>query len=468
MQVTETLTEGLKRQFKVTLPAGSINDRMNERLRELSQTVKLPGFRPGKVPMPLLKKRYGASLMGEILDVAIKDSSRSALVERGIRPAAQPKIEVTAFAEGGDLEYTMALEVLPEVTPIDFSKLELEREKAEVGDAEIEKGIERLVSQTKNFVAVTAPRAAALGDEVLIDFAGRIGDVAFDGGTAADFALELGSGRFIPGFEDQVVGANAGETRDVAVTFPEGYQAANLAGKEAVFTVTVKEIREATPPTVDDEFAKGFGVENLDALRQAVRDQMERDFSGTARMKLKRKLLDILNEQHAFPLPEGMVEDEFKAIWQQVQQALAAGETDDEMAGKSDDERQAEYRTIAERRVRLGLVLAEVGRQNNLQVTEDELRRAAFEEARRYPGRERMVLEYFRNEPGAMDTLRAPILEEKVVDFIIEIAKVTERPVTAEQLFADPDDATAAEQPKPKAAPKKRAAKKSTSEAEAG
>jgi trigger factor len=465
MQVTETLSDGLKRQLTVKLPALAINEKLDAKLKELSRTMKMPGFRPGKVPLAMVKKRYGASVMGEILDSAVKDSSLKAMADRGIRPATMPKIEITAFAEGGDLEYTMAVELLPDVQPMDFAKLELEREKAEVTEAEVDSGIERLVSQAKRFEPVAKARKAVKGDTVVIDFVGKLGDVAFEGGTGNDFPLELGSNRFIPGFEDQLVGAKPGETRDVTVTFPAEYQAENLAGKEAVFTVTVKELREPQPVTVDDEFAKTFGVENLESLRNAVRGQIERDFNQASRLKLKRHLLDALAAGHDFTVPEGMVEEEFQAIWNQVLQAEANGESDDDLEGKSEEERKAEYRKIAERRVRLGLLLAEVGRLNNIQVTEDELRRAAFEEARRYPGQERDVLEYYRKTPEALNSLRAPLLEEKVVDFIIELAKITDRVVTPEVLFTDPDAAEIAKKVTEKPAAKKKRATKKAAEA---
>jgi trigger factor len=466
MQVTETLADGLKRQFTVKLPAIDIDRKLEAKLKDLSRSVKLPGFRPGKVPMGLLRKRYGASVMGEILDDAVKDSSLRAMADRGLRPATLPKIEVTSFAEGGDLEYTMALELLPEVAPMDFSSLKLEREKAEVTEAAIDDAVARLASQNKKFEPVAKARAAKNGDTLVIDFVGAVDGVEFEGGKATDFPLELGSGRFIPGFEEQLVGVKPGQSRDVKVTFPADYQATELAGKDAVFAVTAKELREEVPVTVDDEFAKGFGVEDLAALRTAVRGQLETDFANASRLKLKRRLLDALAKAHDFGVPEGMVNDEFNTIWVQVQEAEAQGETDEEMAGKTEDERKAEYRGIAERRVRLGLLLAEVGRINNLQVSEDELRRAAFEEARRYPGQEKQVLEYYRKNSNALNSLRAPLLEDKVVDFIVEIASITDRSVTPEELFQDPDAAppveAAPEKPaaKKKAAPKKKAAAK--------
>ena len=410
MQVTETLAEGLKRQFKVTLPAQELDQKLDQRLRQLSATMRLPGFRPGKVPLPLLKKRYGGSLLGEILEQAVQDSSSRAMAERGLRAATMPKIEITAFAEGKDLEYTLALELLPEIQPIDFSTLELERLKVDVTDEEVDKSVERIHTRSRRSEPVDPPRPAASGDTVMIDFEGKVDGEAFPGGEAKDFPLELGSGRFIPGFEDQLTGAATGESRTVTVTFPADYPAENLAGKEAAFAVTIKEIRAPVTVPLDDEFAKTLGVENVEALRRSVREQIERDYAGAARLKLKRALLDKLAEAHHFTVPDGMIEGEFESIWKQASEAKERGMLEPELAAKS----------------------------------EDELKRAMIEEARRYPGQERQVIEHFRKNPDAMDGLRAPIFEEKVVDFIVEMATVSDRKVTPAELFAEDDDKPAA------------------------
>ena len=439
MQVTETLSEGLKRQFTVKLPAQDIDQKLDQRLRQLGATARLPGFRPGKVPMPLLKKRYGMSVMGEILEQAVQDSSSRAMAERGLRAATVPKIEITAFGEGTDLEYTMALELLPEIKPVDFATIDLERLKAEVTDEEVDKSVARIHERARRTEPVTEPRPAATGDTVVIDFAGKLDGEAFPGGEGKDFPLELGGGRFIPGFEDQLVGVNAGDTRDVTVTFPQDYPAEKLAGREALFNVTVKELRAPLAVALDDEFAKSVGFDSLEALRKGVREQIERDYASASRLKLKRQLLDKLAETHHFTVPDGMIEGEFEGIWKQVSEAKERGALEPAMAAKSEDELKAEYRGIAERRVRLGLLLSEVGRLNNIQVNEDELKRAMIEEARRYPGQERQVIEHFRKNPDAMNGLRAPIFEEKTVDFIIEMAKVSDRAVTPTELFADDD-----------------------------
>jgi trigger factor len=337
----------------------------------------------------------------------------------------------------------MALELLPEVVPVDFGSLEFERLKADVSDEEIDKGLDRLKQQQKRSEPVAEPRPAKLGDTAVIDFVGKQDGVAFDGGSAEGHHLELGSGNFIPGFEDQLVGMAVDETREITVTFPEGYGAENLAGKPATFTVTLKELREPAEVEIDEAFAKQFGLDSVDALRTAVREQLERDYAQAARLKLKRKLLDKLAEAHDFEVPAGMVDAEFDVIWKQVEEAKKQGRLDPETEAKSEDELKTEYRTIADRRVRLGLVLSEVGRINNISVKDDELKRAVIDEARKYPGQERHVIEYYRKNPDAMGSLRAPLFEEKVVDFILEMAKLTDRTVPPAELFEEPEAATA-------------------------
>jgi trigger factor len=451
MQVTETLAEGLKRQFKIVLPATDIDSKVEGRLRQLSSSVRIPGFRPGKVPIAMMKQRYGQSVMGEVLEEAVQDSSNRALADRGLRPATQPKVQVTSFAEGSDLEYTLAIELMPEITPTDFAKLEVDKPKADVGEEEVQKALDGLAARRQSSKPVAEERPARADDILVIDFLGRLGGEEFAGGKGEDHSLKLGSGSFIPGFEDQLVGAKAGETREVTVSFPAEYHAADLAGKEAVFTVTVKELREPEAATVDEDFAKQLGFEELQGLRDAIKAQIEQEYSAAARLKVKRDLLDKLADSHDFPVPETLVEGEFEAIWKQVEQAKEKGQLEDEDKNKSDDELKAEYRGIAERRVRLGLLLAEVGRTNNIKISDDEVRRALFEEARRYPGQERQVLEFYKKNPGAVESLKAPIYEDKVIDFILEMAKVNERTVTPEELLAEEAETPAGEGKKRKA-----------------
>jgi trigger factor len=441
MQITETTSDGLKHEFKVIVGADDIARRVETRLTEIGQQVRLPGFRPGKVPLTVLRQRYGSSVMGEVLERAVNDSSSAAMREHKLRPALQPRIEIVSFNEGKDLEYKLAVEVLPDVVPMNFSELTLERLKPEVPDGEVDQALERIAKQQRKNAPVDRP--AQTGDVVVVDFTGTIDGQEFPGGSAKGQRLELGAGQFIPGFEDQLVGAKAGEQRTVTVTFPADYGAADLAGKTAAFAVSVAEVREVAPQPVDASLAEAVGMENLAALRDAVRQQIERDYAGIARQRLKRQLLDRLAERHHFPVPQGMIELELDVIWKQFEAERErlkqqGGAPDGE--GKSDDEIKAEYRPIAERRVRLGLLLSEVGRNNNIQVAQEELNRALAEEARRFPGHERQVIEYYRNQAGALDQLRAPIFENKVVDFILEMAKVSERPVPIADLLKAEDE----------------------------
>lgn len=441
MQVTEITDSGLKREFKVLVPATEIEARVHGRLSELTHSVRLPGFRPGKVPIALMKKRFGPSVMGEVLERTVNESSMKTLSDRGLRPALQPKIEITAFADGKDLEYTMAVEVLPEITPVDFSSLKLERLVVGVDEANVDKALNRMAEAHRATETVAEKRPAAKGDVLVIDFSGTIDGEEFPGSRAEGYELELGSASFIPGFEDQLVGAQAGDRREVKVQFPTEYAAANLAGKEAAFAVDVKDLKATRPAAVDDELAKRMGMSDLAGLRKAVREEHEREFKALSRMRLKRSLLDALAAAHDFELPAGLVEAEFESIWKAVQEEEKKnpGAVDPADKEKSEDERKAELRAIAVRRLRLGLLLSEVGRANNLQVTQDDLNRAAMAEARRHPGQEQAVLDFYRKTPEAMEQLSGPVYEDKVIDFILEMAPVTERPVTIEELLKDPD-----------------------------
>lgn len=446
MQVTETLSEGLKREFKVVVPAADLESKVSGKLKDLAGRIRMPGFRPGKAPVALLRKTYGRAVLGEVLEETVGAATQQTLEERKVRPAMQPKIEVKSFDEGGDLEYSIAVEVMPDFEPTDFRTIKLERLTAEVADEEVQKRLEAMAEQMKSFAEAAEGEAAKPGDAVVIDFKGSIDGELFEGGSGEDFELVLGSGSFIPGFEGQLEGVKKGEKRTVQVTFPEDYGHKPVAGKQASFEVEVKQVKAPLPTAVDDELAKKLGLENLEALRQTMRQQLERDYSGLSRTRLKRSLLDALAETHDFPVPAGLVDAEFESIWAQVEQERErlkqAGEQPAEPA-KPEDEEKAEYRGIAERRVRLGLLLAEVGQRNNVTVSQDEVNRAIAEQARRFPGQERQVFEYFQKNQQAQASLRAPILEEKVCDFIVEIAEVSERKVPVEELLRDPDEAEA-------------------------
>lgn len=468
MQVTEVNSEGLKRDFKVVIEAKEINEKVENRLREISARVKVPGFRPGKAPIKLLKQRYGPSVMGEVLERAVTDSSAQAINERGLRPAVQPKIEIDSFEDGKDLEYSMAVELLPEFEPMDFSKIELERVKIAVPEEEVSSALERLAASRKESKPLESPRPAQSGDVVVLDFKGTVHGEALPGMAGEDHHLELGSNTFIGGFEEQLIGAEVGEQRTVEVTFPEGYGNEKLSGQPAVFECTIKEIRESVPAELNDELAQSMGAENLDDLKEKVKERLGEDYEGLSRMRMKREILDQLAEGHDFDVPESMLDLEFDAIWNQVQQDRENGRIDPDDEGKDEEEVKAEYRAIAERRVRLGLLLSEVGRLNQIEVSQDEVNRALFQEAQRHPGQEQQVVEFYRNNPEALAQLRAPLFEDKVIDFIIDLAKVSEREVTPDQLREEEEKAAAAETAdKPKKAAKKKAAKKAPAKAKA-
>jgi trigger factor len=441
MQITETNANGLKREFKVVIPADKLQDQVEIRLKELGERIKMPGFRPGKVPLQLLKQRYEKSVMGEVLEKSVQEGSSQLMTERNLRPAGQPKVEIVKFESGQDLEFSVALEIIPDITPVDFKTLSLQRTVVDVPDAEIEESLERLAKRQRKAEPAADDHAAQSGDVAVIDFVGRVDGVEFEGGKAEDFHLELGSGMFIPGFEEQLTGARKGDDRLVKVTFPVEYGNKDLAGKPAEFAVKVKEIRQSVATPLDDELAKTMGVDDLSTLRKRVREQIERDYGQAARSRLKRGLLDMLADKHDFTLPESLVDAEFEAIWKQIEADLKADRMDAEDKGKSEDQLKTEYRDIARRRVKLGLLLSEVGRTNNIQVPNEDLTRAVIAEARRYPGQEKQVIDYYQKSPEALNQLRAPIYEDKVIDFILEMAQVSERRTTPEEFRKEGDEA---------------------------
>ena len=592
MQVTELANDGLKRAYSVTVSAGDIASTRDKRLAEIAKTITMPGFRPGKVPMSVVKQRYGAAVLGEVLEQSVSDASRQVVNDRGLKPALQPKIEVTNFAEGADLEFRMDLEVLPEVPMPEFSGIELERLKAEPSEEAVQKAVES-IAERNGTLEDAEPRAAGKGDVLVCDFAGKLpanllangpalgavpgqpgtaptgwtialpagaeqeiaaigsesglsyldlavkgtaaeagtiridagslaakpgqevtvearlrvvagalpagatarivvggasagatlGDAAsratltadaeaphaaieitvpagaldvtlriglmrawagaeepearaFPGGAATDMPIEVGGQGFIPGFTEQMDGLAPGEARDIDVVFPADYGSADLAGKHARFTITAKALKTRKPRAIDDELAKAVGMENIAAVQDAIRSSLQREYDSLSRMRLKRNLLDKLADQASFTVPEGMVEAEFAQIWQRVEADLKAGRLDEDDKGKDEETLKTEYRGIAERRIRLGLMLSEIGRANNIQVGQEEMARAVRQEAMRYPGQEQQVLEFFRKNPQAAENLRAPLYEEKVVDFMVELAKVSDREVTPDELQA--------------------------------
>ncbi|MBI1216781.1 MAG: trigger factor [Alphaproteobacteria bacterium] len=464
MQITQTKNEDLKREYTVTMTPEEIDAKVNERLTELGKTVKMPGFRPGKVPLTLLKSKYGKAVMGEVLEHAVNDSTLQAINENNLRPAMRPKIEVKTFEEGKGLEYTMAIELLPEIKLADLSAIALNKMTAKPSDKEVTEALERIASGNKTSKKIEEDRAAKTGDILLIDFDGTVDGAPFPGMKGNDHALELGSNQFIPGFEDQLVGAKAGEKKTVTVTFPKDYGHAALQGVEAVFAVDVKELQEPVVPAIDEEFAKNLGFEDLAKLKEIVEQQIQNEYDQLTRMTLKRDLLDALDESHDFEVPAGMVDAEFEGIWQQLKGHDHAHDDPDHVHGPDCDhgaqeegteEERAEYRDIATRRVKLGLVLAEIGRINEIEVSNQELQQAVISEARRYPGKEQQVFEYYQQNPQALETVKAPIYEDKVVDFILERSKLDTRQVDIEELTK------AADQEPPKKAKSKSKAKKS-------
>lgn len=438
MQVVETKSEGLRREFKVAVPAQEIESKVAERLGEIARTARLPGFRPGKAPLALLRKRFGAEVMGEVLNAAVSDASRRTFSERGLRPAGAPKIEVTSFKEGGDLEYTLVLDVMPDVPAIDYGQIKLERWVAEVTDEDVAKIVAKIAERRKISQPVAEARKSAVGDILVIDFVGRCDGKDLPGGTVQDYHLELGAKLFLPGFEDHLLGVGAGDKAEFKVTMPDAY-GPELAGKEAAFEVTVKELRRAVPTLVDDDFAKKLGFDGLGQLRAQVKEEQQRELRAFSRARLKRALLDSLAGAHAFEVPRGLADGEFDSIWKEYRTRVEGG-AEAEAAGKSDDETKAEFRGIAERRVRLGILLAEVGRLNNIRVSQEDMNRRMLEEVRRHPGREQAMMDYFQKTPAAQEMLMAPLFEDKVIDFILEMAQVSERKVAIEELLKAPDE----------------------------
>ena len=449
MQVTETLSEGLKREYQVVVPAAELDAKVNARLDELKDRVRINGFRPGKVPVTHLKRMYGRSAMAEVIETTVRDANNQIVSERGYKLAAEPKVTLPTdesaierlIAGKTDLNYTMALEIVPPIALGDFKSIKLTKLTADVTDAEVDEGISRIVDQNKPYTARPESEKAAKDDRVTVSFAGTIDGKPFEGGSGDDAVVLIGSNTFIPGFEDQLIGIAKDETRTLKVTFPAHYMKQDLAGKAAEFVVTAKSIETPGTVTANDDFAKSLGLESIAKLREAVKDNISREHIAMSRQKIKRGLLDELDKLHKFEPPPTLVEEEFDRVWKSVLSELETERKTFADEGTTEEKAKADYRAIAERRVRLGLVLAEIGEKNNITVTEDELSRAVMERARQFAGQEQRVWDYYRQNPQAVAALRAPIFEEKVVDFLLELAGVTESKVSREQLYKD-DDST--------------------------
>jgi trigger factor len=429
----------------VTVPVADLNERLEARIVEITPQLNIKGFRPGKVPPAHVRRLHGKALMAEVVEQTISETTQKVLADNNLRPAAEPDLkpegDIAQVIDGkADLAYELAVEIMPDFEPTDLTKISLTRPVYEPTDAEVDEAVDELAKQNRTYEPRTGKSLKAKdGDQVLIDFVGRIDGEAFQGGTANDTELVLGSGQFIPGFEDQLVGAKPGDEVIVKVAFPADYQAANLAGKDAEFTTTVKEVRAPVEAKADDAMAERLGIESLEKLKELLKSNLESQYAGASRFKLKRALLDVLDEKHDFPLPPKMVEAEFGAIWQQVQADKERGGLPPEDAEKSDDQLQTEYRKIAERRVRLGLVLAEIGRANNVQVTDQELLDAMRQEAMRYGPQAQQIFDMFRQNANMQAQLRAPIFEDKVVDLIVEKASVKDEKVSKDELLKEDD-----------------------------
>jgi len=452
MQVTETLTEGLKREFRVVVPHADLEARLNDRLVEIKGRVRLNGFRPGKVPVDHLKRVYGRAMMAETIEAVVREANSKIVSDNGFKLAMEPQVKLptdqseieSVMAGSSDLAYTVALEIVPKIELADFKGIALERLTAEVNDKEIDEAVDKIAEQNRPFSDKGEGAAIAKGDRAMISFIGKIDGQPFDGGSGDDIAVQVGSGTFIPGFEDQLIDMRPGETREVKVTFPANYMSPNIAGKDAVFDVRVKSIETPGAVTVNDAFAKSLGLESLQKLREAIKERLQREHAVVSRQRVKRKLLDRLDELHKFAPPPTLVEEEFGNVWNTVLSDLQSRGSTLETEGTTEDAAKAEYRGIAERRVRLGLVLAEIGERNDIKVTDEEVTRAVVEKARQVPGREQEVWDYYRKNPSALATLRAPIFEEKVVDFLIELAKVSDKTVSREELYKEDDAESAA------------------------
>ncbi len=446
MQVTETAAAGLKREYRVVVPATDLEAKVQERLDDLKGRVQLRGFRPGKVPVAHLKRLYGKSAMAEVIEAAVREANTKIVSDHGFKLATEPKVvlpteegAVEGVIEGkSDLAYTVEMEIVPPITLADFKAIKLERLTAPVADAEIDQALQTVGEQNRPFAAKTD--GAEKGDRVTISFQGTMNGEAFEGGSGDDVPILLGSGQFIPGFEDHLIGIKAGESRTFDVKFPESYPAPTVAGKEATFAVTAKTVEAPGEITMDDAFAKTLGLESLAKLRDALRERIEREHTGATRQKVKRALLDQLDARHKFEPPPTLVEEEFNNVWQTIENDLKQQGRTFADEGTTEEKARADYRAIAERRVRLGLVLAEIGEKNNIKVSDDQLSQAVVAQARMVPGQEQRVWDYYRNNPGALAALRAPIFEDKVVDFLLELVEVTDKQVSREELFKEDEE----------------------------
>ena len=435
MNAKELKSDGLKRVFAVTIKNIDFENKISNKISALSKTTKLPGFRPGKAPKAMLMQKFRPAVLGEALDEMINEAAGEVLTSKKLTPAMTPDIKLDKFEEGKDINFEMTFEILPEIKCGDLSTIKLEKPVAEVPEEEVEKTLKYLAQARRNVVKVSEDRVAQKGDTVVINFVGSVDGVEFKGGKGENYPLELGSGSFIPGFEDQLIGKKSGEKVDVKVKFPENYHAKDLAGKDSVFAVEIKELREPKEVEINDEFAKSMGEENLAKLKEAIKTRIKTDYDAASRMKLKRQLLDNLDKEYSFDVPQGLVDAEYKAIIDQYNNAKKHNQLDEEEKAKPEDKLFAEYKNIAVRRVKLGLLLSEIGKSAKINITPDDINRAIMNEARKYPGQEKAVFDFYLKNKQAVESLKAPVFEEKIVDYIFEKSNISEKVVSLEELY---------------------------------
>ena len=439
MQLTQTNAEGLSHEYQIVVPVAEVSSRISDRLKELQRTMRINGFRPGKVPISILRQRYVKSVMGEVLESVVGETSQQALKDEGLRPALQPQIEVKLFEEDKDLEYVMQVEVLPNIESPELKKLKFTRMNVDTTDDEVESAVKRLAERNRAFSEVKRKRKSKIGEVLVIDFNGAVDGKSLENARGEDFNLSLGANNFLPGFDEKLIGAKSGEHQTVNISLPASYPDQSVQGKEAVFEVHVKKHLEPKEIKIDDELAKTLGLEDLSALKEATRGELERGYNAQSRARLKRDVLDTFAETHDFEVPNGMVEREFEGIWLQIEQDMKQAGINWNDEAQTEEEARAEYRGIAVRRVRLAVLLSEIGRVNNITVPQDELNQAVMEQARRHPGKEQEVFDYFKSAPEAISGLHAPIFEDKVIDFIIEMSDISVAEVTLEELYRNLD-----------------------------
>ena len=466
MKATELKSESLKKEYSVVIPAADFEKEVDAKINQIAKTTKIPGFRPGKAPKEMLKQKYRASVLGEVLDETVRNATEEVIKSNKLNPVMMPNIKVTKFEDGKDIEFTLTVELMPEIKIGDLSAIKLEKLMAEVPAEEVEKALNYIAQSRRETVKVEEDRAAAKGDTVVIDFTGSIDGVEFQGGKGNNYPLELGSNSFIPGFEDQLIGKKAGDKVDVNVTFPENYHAKDLAGKASVFAVEIKELRAAKEVEINDEFAKSLGEENLDKLKAAIAERIKGDYEAASKMKLKRQLLDNLDNEYKFDVPAGLVDAEYKSIVDPLAQVQIGGggeqakkynQLDESEKNKSEEELLAEYKDIAVRRVKLGLLLSEIGKDAKVTITPDDINKAIMNEAKKYPGQEKAVFDYYLKNKQAIEALKAPVFEEKIVDYVIGKSNVSEKIVSIEELYSFDEDKKAGKKTTAKKSAKKSA-----------